>query len=100
MLSACASFEARPTPAPLRPETAPVIEQTVVTRLICPAELDAVISLRPSVPAGAVVEANALGSAWLSAELGWGSEILALFSDARSACVAERDRTAGVASQP
>lgn len=91
MLSACASFGARPTPAPPSPERPPVIEQTVVTRLVCPAELDAVVPPRPLVPADAVVEANQPGSAWLSAELGWGSVIAALFDDARAACQAQRD---------
>lgn len=63
-----------------------------MTRLICPAELDAVVPARPPLPADAVVEANLSGSAWLSAELGWASMIAGLFSDARAVCQAQRSR--------
>ncbi len=96
MLAACASSGTpRPPATTPGPEAAPVVEQVIVTRVVCPAELDAGAPLRPTVPADAVVEANASGGAWLSAELGYGTIVGVILADARAACEAARGAPPG-----
>lgn len=95
MLSACASFGApapRATPAP---EAAPIIERVTVTRMICPAELDAPVPPRPVAPADAIIRTNPAGAAYLSDEIGYGSVVGAVLADAKAACAAQREAPPG-----
>ncbi len=84
MLTACVSSGGK-TP-PIAPEADPVIEVRHETRLVCPVELTTVLPARPSVPAGAVVEANAVGAAWLADDLAWAASVASLFVDAQTQC--------------
>lgn len=95
MLAACASSGTRATPATPRPEAAPIIEQITVTRVVCPAELDAPVPPRPVAPPGAVIRTNPAGAAYLADELGYGSVVGAVLSDAKAACAAQRDAPPG-----
>lgn len=88
MLSACASSGKVP-PAPPGPEADPVVEVRYETRTVCPAELRQPLPTRPPVPAGAVVEANAEGAAWLAEDLDVAASVRRLFEDAASACPVE-----------
>lgn len=87
MLAACASSRVT-TPPPADPD--PVVEVRYETRTICPAELRRPLPVRPSIPAGAVVEANAVGSGWLADELSWSGSVASLFTDAQAACPENR----------
>lgn len=89
MLSACASF-GRPAPSAPRPDPAPIVERVVVERVTCPAELDASLPPRPVPARDAVIEANPAGVAYLSAEISYGAEVGALFTDAQAACARAR----------
>ena len=85
MLSACASSGAR-APLPNAPEPDPVVEVRYETRLVCPEELTTPLPQRPPVPAGAVVEANEVGAAWLAADLIYAASIRSRFEDAAASC--------------
>lgn len=88
MLSACAS-SGRETPPPNAPEPDPIVEVRYETRTVCPDELTRPLPDRPPVPAGAVVEANALGAAWLAEDLVVAASVRGLFQDAAAACPKE-----------
>ncbi len=85
MLSACASSGAS-TPPPTEPD--PVIEVRYETRTVCPDELTRPLPARPPVPAGAVIEANPAGAAWLAEDLIVAGSVRALFEGAAAACPA------------
>ena len=83
MLTACAS--SRPA-TPDGPEADPIVEVRYETRTVCPAELRQPLPPRPPVPAGAVVEANPEGAAWLADDLIVAASVRQLFEDAARAC--------------
>lgn len=56
--------------------------------MVCPAELDQDPGKPPQVPAGAVIEANAQGQAWLKTLTGWGWSLRDLLLDAKTSCQA------------
>lgn len=81
MSAACASSPASPPPAP-----SAIVETTVKTRTVCPAELGAPVPAQPKVPAGAKITANSAGTDWLKAVLDWGAGLSATLNDAKTEC--------------
>lgn len=63
----------------------------MVDRVVCPAELDAPVPQRPVAGPEAVIEANPAGAAYLSAEIGYGTEVGSLLTDAQAACARARE---------
>ncbi len=53
---------------------------------MCPPELDQTRPLKPPVPDGATLTANAVGGAWLAALVAWGESVAKLFDDAKAGC--------------
>lgn len=88
MLSACAS-SGRETPTPTAPDPDPIVEVRYETRTVCPDELTRSLPARPPVPAGAVVEANPEGAAWLAEDLAVAASVRGRFEDAAQTCLKE-----------
>lgn len=78
MLTACATSRAA------RP--APIVEQTTVTRTLCPIELRLSPPAKPAPAAAAVVQGNQAGLAFVAALAGWGDDMAARLADAAQAC--------------
>jgi hypothetical protein len=77
-----------------------VIQNTVQTRTVCPAELDETPPVRPQPAADAQITMNASGRAYLAALVGWGQAILAQLTDAGTACHAAQAAEATGAAKP
>lgn len=82
MMPACAHSPA----SPVGPAADPVIETRTVTVPVCPAELAAPVSAAPAVPAGARLEGNDAGMAWLTRFTAWARALADRLTDAAAAC--------------
>lgn len=84
MLSACATGGVRPTPTPA-PD--PVIEVRTQTRVVCPDDLYRDLPIAPAAPpAGAIIQHNDAGGAWLDARMARGAAAERVVDDAKEAC--------------
>lgn len=83
MLTACAGSR---TEGAVASTPAPVVQHQLEVRAVCPSEVTAPISAKPTVPEGATIEGNAAGMAWLADALAWASGVADRLSAAREAC--------------